>query len=327
MINQHAVRLSGIRKTFGNKVAVEGIDLAVERGEMVGVIGPNGAGKSTTIRMLMGIMFPDSGELEVLSKRSALESRDRVGYLPEERGVYKKMRVSKFLRYMAGLKGIPPRRARAVIPEWLERVDLPGVMGKRCDELSKGMQQKVQFVASVMHEPELLILDEPFSGLDPVNKRLLSDLIEAEHRRGCSVLFSTHVMAQAEEVCNRVVMIHEGNKVLDDTIAGIRASHPVSSLLFEPAEGGSVDAAASVPGVQDAVPGPGRLTELRLQRGADPARVLSAVAAATPTVRVELRRPSLEDVFIGIVTREVGDADSEALRQQLTEQPEMGGAS
>ncbi|HSK08739.1 MAG TPA: ATP-binding cassette domain-containing protein, partial [Vicinamibacterales bacterium] len=167
-----AVVLRNVRKTFGETVAVRDLDLVVPEGALYGVIGPNGAGKTTTIRMILSILFPDSGELSVLGRRSALEAKDRIGYLPEERGLYKKMRVAEFLLYIARLKGMDGAALSRQVDAWLERVGLAGVGRKRCEELSKGMQQKIGFIAAVLHRPDLLILDEPFGGLDPVNQRL-----------------------------------------------------------------------------------------------------------------------------------------------------------
>jgi len=305
-----AIRMSGVRKTFGPKVAVEGMDLEIPEGKLYGFIGPNGAGKTTSIRMIMGIIFPDSGELDVLGKRNAVESRDRVGYLPEERGVYKKMKVGQFLTYMGRLKGIDAGAGlRRRIDAWLERVQLADVSAKKCEELSKGMQQKVQFVASVLHEPELLILDEPFSGLDPVNARLLRSLIHEQHAEGRTVIFSTHVMASAEQICDHVVMIHNGRKMLDDSLASVRAGHDPRTILFEP-----LDPAADLSPI-DALPGVrGRattagVTAIDLAEDADGPAVLRAVVERVPTSRIELRRPSLEDIFIGIVSSDAATAD------------------
>src|SRR6188472_3604241 len=192
---QLALELKRVRKSFGSTQAVDGMTLTVPRGKLYGVIGPNGAGKTTCIRMIMSILFPDSGELSVLGHRSALEAKDRIGYLPEERGVYRKMKVGAFLRYLAGLKGAAESDAGPRAKELLEKLGLEGVLDKKCEDLSKGMLQRVQFVGSIVHRPELLILDEPFSGLDPVSVRLLKDVITAERRRGTTILFSTHVMA------------------------------------------------------------------------------------------------------------------------------------
>src|SRR6056297_1237676 len=232
-----AVVMENLRKTFGPKVAVEGLDLRVKAGSLTGLIGPNGAGKSTTIRMLMSILFPDSGTLQVLGRKSALESKDRIGYLLEERGVYRKMKVTQFLKYIGRLKGLKDPELGTRVRDWLERVNLADAANKKCEELSKGMQQKVQFIAAVLHEPELLILDEPFSGLDPVNLRLLQQLVSEQHARGRTVILCTHVMFQAEQMCQGIVMINNGQKVLDATIDEIRANHASSVVLFDPAEG------------------------------------------------------------------------------------------
>ncbi len=181
-----AILLKRVTKTFGSTTAVRDLDLIVPRGGLYGFIGPNGAGKTTSIRMIMSILFPDSGELSVLGRSSAREAKDRIGYLPEERGVYRKMRVGAFLTYMARLKGLRDTDLSGRVKRSLERVGLEDTERKRCDELSKGMQQKIQFLAAIVHEPDLLILDEPFSGLDPVSARQLRDLVLAEHRRGAT---------------------------------------------------------------------------------------------------------------------------------------------
>ena len=306
----NAIRLQDLHKSFGAKQAVRGIDLSVPRGALYGIIGPNGAGKSTTLRMILSILFPDRGQIEVLGQRSALEAKDRIGYLPEERGVYRKMAVSDFLRHMALLKGVPRADCERRIGLWLEQVGLAEVARKKCEELSKGMQQKVQFIAAVIHEPELLILDEPFSGLDPVNMRLLRELILAQHRRGTTVLFSTHVMFQAEQLCEHIVMIHDGRKVLDDALADIRARNAPRAFLIEPLQPGADDAARlrALPGV-DAVQAKGGVLQVDMTAQADPATLLAAAAAAVVPARLELLRPSLEDVFIGIAGQPADSAE------------------
>ena len=302
-MSDDAIMMRGVRKTFGKKVAVEGMDLVVPRGSLIGLIGPNGAGKTTSIRMVMSILFPDSGGLSVLGKRSAVESKDRIGYLPEERGVYRKMKVGAFLRHMARLKGMETAGIGRKVSDWLEKVGLGDTAKKKCEELSKGMQQKVQFIASVIHEPELLILDEPFSGLDPVNMRLLRDLISEQHDRGATVVFSTHVMSQAEQVCEKIAMIHNGAKVLDGTLSEIKAQAETRAVLFEPVDPrdlSPVDAVSGygeVEGVQKTERG----FEVDLREGTDPVGVMRRIAAEQPVARVELKRPTLEDIFIGIV--------------------------
>ena len=304
----HAIVLKNLKKTFGETVAVRDLDLTVPEGALYGVIGPNGAGKTTMIRMILSILFPDHGELTVLGRPSALEAKDRIGYLPEERGLYKKMRVGEFLVYMARLKGLDGNVSQRV-KEWLGRVDLGDCEQKRCEDLSKGMQQKVQFVAAVVHRPDLLILDEPFSGLDPVNQRLLRDLVLEEHRRGATVLFSTHVMTYAEQLCDHVVMIHRGEKVLDQTMAGIRETFDPHRILFEPLDPDSdIAKLRAIPGVRAVTPD-GAAWDVALDAQANAASVIPALVRAVTPSRVEVRRPTLEDVFVSIVT---GDASTAA---------------
>ena len=312
---EHAIELKGVRKTFGDKLAVANMDLAIPAGGVYGFIGPNGAGKSTAIRIIMGILFPDEGSVSVLGRRSAVEARERVGYLPEERGVYRKMKVGAFLRYMGRLKGMGGAELEREVRNWLGRVDLGETINKKCEELSKGMQQKVQFIAAVINRPELLILDEPFSGLDPVNMRLLRDLIHEQHADGRTVIFSTHVMAQAEQLCEHIVMINQGHKVLDDTLASIRAQHDPRTIVFEPFDPkADLSMLASVPGVRHvAQPQAGAVREISIQEGANPGEVMRALAGAIAPSRLELRRPSLEDVFIEIVSgcEEAASAEQE----------------
>ena len=313
----NAIELRGLNKSFGDKQAVHDLHLTIPSGAMVGFIGPNGAGKSTTLRMILSILFPDSGEVRVLGNDSALKAKDRIGYLPEERGLYRKMKVAAFLQHMAILKGIKRSEARARADDWLQRVGLGDVGGKRCEELSKGMQQKVQFITAVIHAPELLILDEPFSGLDPVNMRLLKDLIQEQHTHGATVLFSTHVMFQAEQLCQHIVMIHDGRKVLDDPLTAIRARHEPRALYFEP-----MDRQADVASALSDLPSLARVEKddggwrLSLAEAADPATAVQTVAARLAPARLELIRPTLEDVFIDIVSD--GNRDGYDIRSAST---------
>lgn len=322
-----AIELEGITKTFGPKVAVSDLDLSVPEGALYGFIGPNGAGKTTTIRMIMSILFQDDGEVRVLGHGSALDAKDRIGYLPEERGVYKKMKVGEFLRFMAVLKGVDGSGARGRVRGWLEKVGLAEVEQKKCEELSKGMQQKIQFIAAVIHEPDLLILDEPFSGLDPVNMRLLRDLVLEEHRRGATVIFSTHVMVQAEQICRHVVMIHEGRKRLDDSLDDVKRRFDPRAIRFEP-----LDPAAG-PETLQAVEGIASVRrengafDIALKDGLSPADAIARLAAAVPASGIELRRPSLEDIFIAIVQKDAADAEAaEQLRASVRAGAVKGGA-
>ena len=270
---------------------------------MCGFLGPNGAGKSTSIRMIMSIIVPDQGRVEVLGA-SALEAKDRIGYLPEERGLYRTMRVLEFLRFMARLKGVASTQADARIGQWLERLELPGVSRKRCMELSKGMQQKIQFIAAVLHEPDLLILDEPFSGLDPVNARVLTREIRGLQARGTTILFSTHQMRTAEELCDRVVLIHRGEKLLDETLESIRRRFDPRTVLAEPTgdRAAAVSAIQSLQGVAEARwHDESQALHVRLHEDSDPRAAMRALLDAAPMRRVELRRTTLDEVFVRLV--------------------------
>ena len=303
MADTPVIALRDVHKRFGGTHAVRGVSLQVERGGVCGFLGPNGAGKSTTIRMIMSIILPDQGQVEVLGA-SALEAKDRIGYLPEERGLYRKMRVAEFLRFMARLKGVPAGEVDRRIGSWLERLELPGVSRKRCMELSKGMQQKVQLIASVLHEPALVILDEPFSGLDPVNARVLTREIRGLRERGTTILFSTHQMRTAEELCDRVVLIHRGEKVLDLTLEAIHRRFDPRTVLAEPVgePSAAVRAIAALSGVTDAEwHGDAQAVIARLHERADPQSVMRDMLAAAPMRRVELRRTTLDEVFVRLV--------------------------
>ena len=303
MLESSVIALQDVHKRFGGTQAVRGVSLQVERGGVCGFLGPNGAGKSTTIRMIMSIIAPDQGEVRVLGG-SALEAKDRIGYLPEERGLYRKMRVAEFLRFMARLKGVPTREIDARIAAWLERLELPGVSRKRCMELSKGMQQKVQLIASVLHDPALLILDEPFSGLDPVNARVLTREIRGLQERGTTILFSTHQMRTAEELCDRVVLIHRGEKVLDEPLETIRRRFDPRTVIAEPTGDARAtrDAIAGLPGVAEADwQDEAKAVLARLDDRADPQSAMRAMLAAVPLRRVELRRTTLDEVFVRLV--------------------------
>jgi ABC-2 type transport system ATP-binding protein len=307
--------LQSVEKSFGTQRAVAALDLVIPRGQTCGLIGPSGAGKSTTIRIIMSILFPDSGTVEVLGGRSALDAKDRIGYLPEERGVYRKMTVGAFLKYLAGLKGVPEGEALTRARELLAKLGLEGIEKKKCEDMSKGMLQRVQFVGSIVHRPELLILDEPFSGLDPVSVRMLKDVICEEKRRGTTILFSTHVMAQAEELCDRVVMIHKGGKVLDESMSKLRRRYDSARVLFEPLDP-AADAGAlrNIPGVVS-VTSHGEEIEMKLAAGTDPAAVIREATARVVPARVEIARLRLEDMFVNIVRG--GGESEQALREHL----------
>ncbi|MBM3991476.1 MAG: ATP-binding cassette domain-containing protein [Planctomycetes bacterium] len=314
-----AISIRGVEKRFGERVAVEGLDLEIARGSLCGVLGPNGAGKSTTIRMVLSILYPDRGTIEVLGG-NALAAKERIGYLPEERGLYRTMRVGEYLAFIARLKGVPRAGLAARVRDWLERIELGGVEHRRCQELSKGMQQKVQFIAAVVHEPELLILDEPFSGLDPVNAVVLDRLVSDLHREGRTILLCTHQMQQAERCCERLVLIHRGRKRLDATLPEIHARFDPRTLAYEPLELGTCSEAAlsALPGVQRASRArDGRGFTLALGETARPDELFELLLRRGPARRLELERVSLEDVFVRVVRQVDGESAAEDARKEL----------
>ena len=313
------IQLANVNKRFGALHAVRNVSFEIQRGQVCGFLGPNGAGKSTTIRMIMSILLPDSGVITVLGG-SALDAKDRIGYLPEERGLYRKMRVADFLRFMAKLKGISRADADARIRSWLERVELPNVSQKRCEELSKGMQQKLQFIGAVLHEPSLLILDEPFSGLDPVNRRLLSSVVRQLKENGTTILFSTHQMEQAEDLCDQVLLIHKGEKVLDETMSQIHSRFDPRTILAQPAN--SIDAATQALKVVAGIESmrwslEQKSFEIRLLEGVDPQRAMVDIMRTTPLRRVELQRATLDDVFVKLVGDSVTKFEATSATEQV----------
>ena len=290
-----AIVLRGVTKRFGRTTAVDDLSLAVPVGSIYGFIGPNGSGKTTTLRMIMNILLPDHGEIEVLGSTDTAAARDRVSYLPEERGLYKKMTIRRLLRYYGRLKGATRASVDAAIAEWMPQIELDGVLDRQIETLSKGMSQKVQFVAAVVSSPSLLILDEPFSGLDPVNAQVLKNAVLQIRRRGTTVVFSTHDMSTAEKMCDRIFMIFRGRKVLDGTLQDIQNQYGADTVRIRTSHG--VAALDGVPEV-DSVNDFGQLQEVRLN--GDPQTFLSRLAARTSIYHFEVARPSLADIFMRI---------------------------
>jgi len=315
-VSEAAIRIENVNKRFGATHAVRDLDLVVPPGSLCGFLGPNGAGKSTTIRMIMSIIYPDTGSIQVLGS-SALKNKDRIGYLPEERGLYRKMRVGEFLEYIARLKGMPPRGLAGHVRTCLKRIDLPDVFRRRCQELSKGMQQKVQFLAAVIHEPELIILDEPFAGLDPMNVQLLTEMIRQLSAQGASIIFSTHVLHQAEQLCDRIFLINKGVKLLDATLEEIRERFDPRTLLAEPLNGEvdlqRLEGVSHVRRMHDST-----ALEVELVPGTDPQQVMGEILRAGPMRCVELRRLTLDEVFIRQVAEDAGEHAAKLAREELS---------
>ena len=297
-----AVEFESVVKRFGEFVAVAGLDLAVPRGTIFGILGPNGAGKTTSIRMLMNVFAPDEGRILVFGEPMNEGVKPRLGYLPEERGLYKKMRIRELLRYFGRIKGRDRAFLEPRIERWAGRMGLSGWLDRRVEELSKGMAQKVQFLATVLHEPDLVVLDEPFSGLDPVNRDFLRDVVLELRRGGTTILFSTHVMEQAESLCDRIVLIHRGRPRLSGTVDEVRRreGREAAFVALEGAPDGAFD---GLPGVV-AASGTPREAELTLAPDAEPNRLLAALMARGTVRRFEVRAPSLHEIF----KRVVGDA-------------------
>ncbi len=289
------LRLENIRKEYDGKVAVDSLSLGVPRGSIFGIIGPNGAGKTTTIRMIMNITAPDSGKIFVDNNEVKADFSSRVGYLPEERGLYKKMTLQEVIVYMAELKGYPADKAVKRIGPWLERMNLESYRLRKVEELSKGMQQKLQFITTVLHEPDFLILDELFSGLDPLNMELIKDIILDLRRNGTTILFSTHVMEQAEKLCDHVCMISQGRKVIDGRLSEVKAGFGKNSIQLEIEGDGSV--VKNLPGVA-AVTEYNNYYELRLANGGDPDIILRNLIGKVKVRRFAVMEPSLYDIFI-----------------------------
>jgi len=304
-----ALSLKGIRKSFGEKQAVRGLDLEIPAGKVFGLLGPNGAGKSTTIRIAMDIYRPDAGSVTILGRSPSPEVSARVGYMPEERGIYTRMRVKDVLVFMAAIRGLPASVAGPRADRWLRRLELEAWSGRKVLELSKGMQQKVQFIATILHEPELVVLDEPFSGLDPINAQVLKDIIVELRAQGRTIIFSTHVMEQAERLCDALCVIHDGRKVLEGTVEEIKGRYGRNtiSVAFEGDDGflRSHPLVASCNAYSSSM-------DLRLAEGADPQALLADMVKRVKVRRFEVVEPSLHDIFI----EQVGAARQEDAREQ-----------
>jgi ABC-2 type transport system ATP-binding protein len=292
-----ALSLEGVTKHFGDVRAVDHISLKVLKGSICGFIGPNGAGKTTTIRMIMSIIYPDAGRITVLGEPNSEAIKDRLGYLPEEKGLYKKMKSGEIVAYFGRLKGMSGKEAKKRAADLLERYGLGDWINKRCETLSKGMGQKVQLLGTLIHNPELVILDEPFSGLDPVNMELMRDVILKMKEEGRTVIFSTHVMAQAEQICDYIIMINKGKIVLNGTLAEVKTSGDQSILLDYDGNGSVLRSLAGIRRINDS----GKHAELVMEEGANPQEILASLVGRVAIRRFDLMEPSLHEIFIRTV--------------------------
>lgn len=310
-MTDYALEVEGLTKSFSGKPAVKNVSFRARRGDITGFLGPNGAGKTTTLRMSLGVIAPDTGTARLFGAAPDAAAMDNVGFLPEERGVYRKMTAEGVIVFFARLKGVPADEARRRAHTYLERFGLADAAKKKIKELSKGMAQKVQIISAIVHEPEFIILDEPFSGLDPVNQSLLEQLIREQAEAGRTVLFSTHVMEHAERLCDRIVLMARGEKVFDGTVDEALAQVPRQVLLGAAA---GTDLAAVVgdmgelePDGEDESGAP--QWRLILNPGADAQGVLRAcVEAGVKLTRFEPKRPHLHDAFVALVGADVAEA-------------------
>ena len=295
------VEVDRVSKAYGKKIAVNELSLAIEAGSMFGLLGPNGAGKTSTIRMIVGITMPDSGQIRLFGKPFSRDQLTRVGYLPEERGLYKKMNVLDQLIFMGEIRGLAASVARTRAQNWCERLSIADVMEKKTEELSKGMQQKIQFISTLLHDPDFLIMDEPFSGLDPVNAVLLQDTLLDLRKEGKAILFSTHRMDQVEKLCDSICLVHGGKAVLHGRMRDVKGRYPRNRMLLDFHGDAAFLADPLVTSSADEVRNFGNHAELKLNAGADPQALLRHFMQSTQVYRYELVEPSLEEIFIQTV--------------------------
>jgi ABC-2 type transport system ATP-binding protein len=293
------VKLTSVRKSFGKVLAVKDASFEVYPGEIFGLLGPNGAGKTTTIRMMLDIFKPDAGQVEIFGGKMDDAKKRRIGYLPEERGLYKDLKLEQALVFLASLKGMDDKAAHRQLETWLKRLDLWDHRTKKVQELSKGMQQKAQLIATLVHEPDLIVVDEPFSGLDPVNTRLVKDIIEEMRQKGKSIIMSTHQMHQVEALCNRIVLIDKGESVLYGEVNKIKRNFAGNAIVVE-----GQGELLQVPGVIDLRRSNGGY-HLSLESGIDPQVVFRSLGQQDGfrVERFQIEEPSLEDIFVTIVQK------------------------
>jgi ABC-2 type transport system ATP-binding protein len=294
----NAIEIDRVTKAFGRFKAVDDLSLDVPPGKVFGLLGPNGAGKTTTIRMIMDITAPDSGTIRVLGRPAARESLARVGYLPEERGLYRRMRVLDHLLFLAAIKEVDAETAKKRIDRWLDAMELRPWLHKRVDELSKGMQQKIQFIATIVHDPELLILDEPFSGLDPINVNLIKNFLLEFRAEGKTIVFSTHVLEQAEKLCDHICLITKSKKVLDGDLKELKRRYAGNVIRLS--TDASVEKLRSLPGVRDVTPVNGGF-HVTLADAVEPRTVVQKLFETNRVDAFSEKEPELEEIYLRAV--------------------------
>ena len=293
-----AIEVEHVTKAFGKFKAVDDLSLSVAPGTIFGLLGPNGAGKTTTIRMIMDITAPDSGSIRVLGAPSSRESLSRVGYLPEERGLYRRMRVIDHLLFLAAIKEVNAETAKQRIERWLDAMELRPWLKKRVEELSKGMQQKIQFIATIVHDPDVLILDEPFSGLDPINVNLIKSFLQEFRARGKTIVFSTHVLEQAEKLCDHICLITKSKKVLDGDLKELKRRFAGNVLRVS--TDATPDEIRAIPGVASVASVNGSF-HVALADGAEPRRVVQRLFETHRVDAFSEKEPELEEIYLKAV--------------------------
>ena len=291
----NALTIENITKRFGDFYAVKNLSLKIPPGTIYSLLGPNGAGKTTTIRMVMNIIIPDEGSIKVLNEKMDDKMQSRVGYLPEDRGLYPKMKVGELLLFLAELKGIRGQDARNRIDDWLQRFDLSGWKQKKVEALSRGMQQKIQFIATVIHQPDLIILDEPFSGLDPVNTKLLKDIMLEMQSEGRTIIFSTHRMEQVEMISDNICLINKAEMVLEGDLTQIKKQYGKNTVVLD--YDGDASFIQSLPGVEK-IDDYGKFMEIKMKEQSDPQELLDKSVGKIRINKFEVREPSLNAIFI-----------------------------
>ena len=301
----NALEIENISKKFDSFYAVKNLSFKTPEGSVYGLLGPNGAGKTTTIRMIMNIIIPDEGTIRVLNQKMDEEMKERIGYLPEDRGFYPKMKVGELLLFLAGIKGLKGEKAKKEIDLWLERFDLLDWREKKVEELSRGMQQKLQFIVTVVHRPEFIILDEPFAGLDPVNTKLLKDIMLEMKEKGRTIIFSTHRMEQVEMICDNICLINKAEKVLEGNLKQIKKQYGKNTVLLDyEGEGGFIKSFPEIEKIDDY----GKFMEIKLKEKADPQHLLSELVGKIKITKYEIREPTLNAIFI----EKVGEKNEES---------------
>jgi ABC-2 type transport system ATP-binding protein len=297
-VEMNAITLRNVCKSFGSLRAVDGLSAVIPQGSTYGFLGPNGAGKTTTIRMIMNIIRPDSGDINIFENSNLENAKSQIGYMPEERGLYRKMTLRRTLAYFGAIKSVPENQLADRTSRWLKRMELSGWADRRVEELSRGMHQKLQFAVTAINEPQLLVLDEPFSGLDPINQEMLKEIFVQMRQQGKTIIFSTHDMHEAEQLCDSILLINKGKIVLDGQLADIRAQFSPNVVTIE--VDGDTDFIKKLP-IVTAVEAKASRLDITLSDGADPQQLIRALVDRVRVRHFELKAPSLHEIFLSLV--------------------------